>query len=646
MNNLWKAWRGSHLFKWIVFILLCLSLAGIVLSSACWVLFERFGISEGSGDYTETAAFDSRLQEIAYDIEEQYDRGAIENAKIEYSSASSNVQFALKRYLPGSGTFELVSSNAVGTGYDLRKIYSFGVLQEGYPNYSQYYYHGELSQMPREGYNGYQVTLYVQNGFPVKDEIRHEKELYDTLRNIGGGQSNALIALIACSVLFLILLFAGCSAAGYRKGKEGITLQFPDHIPMDVFTLLCMFLGFCLIAIVNEGSSWGQMEIKEAVGVAITFFEAAFVLSYVWLLSTARRCKAGTLVSNNLIVIFVTQITKVLKEYSLPMKLAMLLLLGWIVLVPILAGPNYLDAGEVFIFLIVSIVPAMLVVNIAASQHFLTKTAVAIADGNLNSRVSDGIMKWMFGDCLAEAKALNSIGSGLEIAVERQIRSERMRTELITNVSHDIKTPLTSIINYTDLLQKEHTPEEEKEYLEALARQSARLKKLTEDIVEASRASSGNINAELTSVNVKELVDQSIGEYSEKLEAAKIEPIASIPRDLTVKADGRLLWRVFSNLLSNVCKYAMPSTRVYFDAERSNGGRMKITVKNISREALNISADELMERFVRGDESRHSEGSGLGLSIAKSLTELMNGTFDVVIDGDLFRAEITLEEAA
>ena len=244
------------------------------------------------------------------------------------------------------------------------------------------------------------------------------------------------------------------------------------------------------------------------------------------------------------------------------------------------------------------------------------------------------------------ADSLNSIGEGMKIAVRDQMKAERMQAALITNVSHDLKTPLTSIISYADLLQKEHTTEQEKEYLEVLSRQSQRLKRLSEDIVEASKASSGMIRAEITDVSLKELSEQAAAEYQEKLEQAEVELIMDLkPENPVVKADGRLLWRVLSNLLSNVVKYAQPGTRSYFSSREEIPGMITISLKNTSREQLNIEPEELMERFVRGDNSRHSEGSGLGLSIARSLTETMGGTFRLSIQGDLFIAEITLPMA-
>jgi signal transduction histidine kinase len=234
----------------------------------------------------------------------------------------------------------------------------------------------------------------------------------------------------------------------------------------------------------------------------------------------------------------------------------------------------------------------------------------------------------------------------MALAVDRQMKSERLKTELITNVSHDIKTPLTSIINYVDLLSRQELEGQSAEYLAVLDRQAKRLKKLTEDLVEASKASTGNLSVTLERTDVCELVRQAVGEYEERLEAGRLEVVIPPPEQATfVLADGRLLWRVMDNLLSNAVKYAQPDTRVYIDVTDREPGTVTVIVKNISRNRLNVDADELMERFVRGESSRTTEGSGLGLNIARSLVELQKGAFILYVDGDLFKAELKLRSA-
>ncbi len=258
-------------------------------------------------------------------------------------------------------------------------------------------------------------------------------------------------------------------------------------------------------------------------------------------------------------------------------------------------------------------------------------------EGDLSHQIPT---KYLWGNFLTFAVELNSLSETAMIAAEHEMRSERMKSELITNVSHDIKTPLTSIINFVDLLRKPHSPEESQAYLDVLSRQSARMKKLIEDLMELSKANSGNTPVTITRIDAVETVNQALGEFSDKLESARLEPVfrhGDAP--IIIRADGRLSWRVLSNLLSNAVKYAMPDTRLYLDLIQVED-TVLLSLKNISRKALTVSADELLERFVRGDSSRKSEGSGLGLNIAKSLMELQGGSLQLLLDGDLFKVTL------
>ena len=253
---------------------------------------------------------------------------------------------------------------------------------------------------------------------------------------------------------------------------------------------------------------------------------------------------------------------------------------------------------------------------------------------------------------LTLAEGLNNISAGLETALQEKMKSERLKTNLITNVSHDIKTPLTSIINYVDLMKREHIEDARiNAYLDVLDQKSQRLKTLIEDLVEASKASSGNVKIEFTDIDLVQMVFQTNGEFEEKLDARHLKLIINAPSEpLMIRADGRRLWRVLENLYNNVCKYALEGSRVYVDIARvatnqetESPDQAVFTIKNISANPLNISASELTERFVRGDVARTTEGSGLGLSIAKDLTELQKGRFNLYIDGDLFKAQVAFD---
>lgn len=272
----------------------------------------------------------------------------------------------------------------------------------------------------------------------------------------------------------------------------------------------------------------------------------------------------------------------------------------------------------------------------------LLEGAKRMRSGDLESKVDD---KYLVG-CFREfAGELNGLADVAMVAAQNQLKSERMKTELITNVSHDIKTPLTSIINYVDLLEKPHTEEEQKAYVEVLSRQSHRLKKLIDDLMEMSKASTGNIQVDIGEIDAVEAVTQALGEFSDKLTAAGLTPVFhQSEENIMLLADGRLLWRAMSNVLSNAVKYALPGTRLYVDVSATQDKAI-ISFKNISGAQLNISAEELMERFVRGDCSRNTEGSGLGLNIAKSLMELQKGQLQLLVDGDLFKVTLVFPRA-
>ena len=273
----------------------------------------------------------------------------------------------------------------------------------------------------------------------------------------------------------------------------------------------------------------------------------------------------------------------------------------------------------------------------ASAFGILLENTKRMRKGDLDSKVDDKLLIGAFREFSEE---LNGLADVAVVAAQKQLKSERMKTELITNVSHDIKTPLTSIINYVDLMEKPHSPEEQAQYLEVLARQSQRLKKLVDDLMEMSKASTGNMAVEITRVNAGEAVNQALGEFGDKLEKAQLIPVFRQPeKEILMMADGRLVWRVLSNLLSNAVKYALPGTRLYIDLLEADG-KVVLSLKNISRESLNVSADELLERFVRGDTARNTEGSGLGLNIAQSLMQLQKGKLELLVDGDLFKVTL------
>ena len=333
--------------------------------------------------------------------------------------------------------------------------------------------------------------------------------------------------------------------------------------------------------------------------------------------------------------------------------------MGWIVLsiIEIIAMivTNYDITSELFLFAIYKIFESIFIFFCVGQFNHIMKGSEQQAKGNLSEKLDT---KRLFGPFRKHAENLNMINDGFQIAVQERLKNEHFKTELITNVSHDIKTPLTSIINYVDLLKQNNiTPEEHDEYLEVLDRQSARLKKLIEDLIEASKASTGNLTVNLETCDLNILLTQTLGEFEEKMQANHLELIIRSSTnaanrnsqsdnggagntDIIIEADSRHLWRIFDNLMTNICKYAQPNTRVYIDLE-ADTSETKVIFRNISRYRLEGDGEALLERFVRGDSSRNTEGNGLGLSIAKNLAELMKGQLSLSVDGDLFKVTIT-----
>lgn len=460
-----------------------------------------------------------------------------------------------------------------------------------------------------------------------------------------------LVALIvAAAALFVFLM----CAAGRREGREEPVLSRLDRVPFDFLALLTILIGAGLFMLLRELLwNYSIYSLRAIMLFPIGAILAVAILIGIMLCMTfASRVKSGTLFKNNIVayvLVFLWRCAKAVgrgirafyNNLNILWKALLVYLAMTVLFILAVIDLNSYGGGWLFPLLIFFGFGAVCLVAIQLRR--LDKEAEALAAGDVGARVDT---RRMLPALKRHAKHLNGVAEGMDRAVEARMKSERMKTDLITNVSHDLKTPLTSIVNYVDLLQKEKIEgEAAKEYLDALARQAQRLKKLTEDVVEASKASSGALGVTLEPTDAGELLNQSIAEYAERFAAASLTPQIKVQEGLSrIMADGRLLWRVLDNLLGNAVKYSLPSTRVYCGAEQS-GGAVLITVKNISREPLDMPVEELKERFARGDASRASEGNGLGLSIAQSLMELQKGTLTLAVDGDLFKAELRLPKA-
>ena len=447
----------------------------------------------------------------------------------------------------------------------------------------------------------------------------------------------AIFLTVLCGLLTLFCFCFSMASAGHWQNHEGIHLTWLDKIPADVWIIAlpsAFFIGWDTFY-----SEWGQ----------ILFCAALIPVTLLFLCVFAAQCKAGTVIRGSLTARVLRLLWRILRGVTLwlwrittgiPLVWKTALVTAALAFLEFILFILYVSPSRDPLFLVVKVLEILAVLAIALNLRTLEKNGKQLSEGDLSTPVDT---KRLFGAFRRYGQAMNRLQSGMESAVQEQMRAERMKTELITNVSHDIKTPLTSIVNYVDLLKKEDIPSPAaREYITVLDRQSKRLKKLTEDLVEASKASSGALPVDLQPTDVSVLFSQITGEYQDRLADCHLTLVTQPPAGQpVVLADSKLLSRVMDNLVSNICKYAMPETRVYVSGVTADG-QMTMSFKNISRAELNISPDELMERFVRGDTSRHTEGSGLGLSIARSLVHLMGGTFRLSIDADLFRADVTL----
>lgn len=482
----------------------------------------------------------------------------------------------------------------------------------------------------------------------------------------------------AIAIFFLLFVFFLC-IIGYKKEFDGIYQNRFDQIPYEIILCSTVFLiGSILYGIfyfITENDSLDPLYILSEKFIeqynlqviAFLLYTLLCTLFFTFIITTIRRLKAHTFLSSflcfricfyifkNIFALlffcihhsldFIHRLKDIIKDFFLYRTTAMQTLLLLIVFtfylfITIILG-FYENPFLCFFFILLGIaVLGFFLLRVAGNINCLREVTRQIMDGNLDAKVKLNNVTLPMKELIEN---VNNIGNGLAAAVDEKLKSERMKTELITNVSHDIKTPLTSIINYVNLLKKiDLQNETAKGFLSILEEKSWRLKTLIEDLVEASKASSGTLAITLEKLNLCELIKQAGGEFEDRFEARNLELILTLPEEgIPVLADGRSTYRIIENLFSNVNKYAMPGTRIYVDACNSALNAV-MSIKNISANQLNITSDELMERFVRGDTSRNTEGSGLGLSIAKSLAELQHGTFELFVDGDLFKAVVTL----
>jgi signal transduction histidine kinase len=475
----------------------------------------------------------------------------------------------------------------------------------------------------------------VDMGLPVHDTFYIEsQEFYNTLQYF----ISTFMPLFFIAGIFLLISLIWLTMVSGRKSQDNeIHLKPFDRWFTELSVAVLIIPAIILLILISwllDLSPPQPLYLIEypIAGVVVAVFWTIFMVGY---LSLVKRIKGKVLWQNSIIRRLIIAVAEILGNIDITWKsiafIVGVILVNWLFIA--ISHPV-----SIVIMLLANGVAIYIVAMLAIGRSRINKGVKEMASGDINYQIPLDKLK---GDNLRTAELVNSIGGGLHHAVEENMRSERMKTDLITNVSHDIKTPLTSIINYIDLLKREKFDEPKVEgYLEILETKANQLKTLTEDVVEASKVSSGNVDLEMMEINLVEMLHQAEGEFRERFANRNLTVVSNISDEsILINVDGKRMWRILENVYSNVVKYAMPGTRVYLDTAKDKG-QVTFSVKNISEHPLNISPEELTERFIRGDTARTTEGSGLGLSIAKSLTEMQGGSFELYLDGDLFKVVI------
>lgn len=589
----------------------------------------KFGLTiPKEKEYIETDFFQNDFQEAIQRIESSVSWGIFENNIYEaefnqYNRDRTNIEYILD--IEQTNGKSMVLSNIMDE--DLNEVMK---LFEG----STVYYRCSLNEWPvtsEKNLKYYKfkanqeifkkLDVYIRiNEIDVDDYIFKAKTQYEDFAN------NYTKYLVTCGILdiaFIIILIDVSKHVNNTKAN-----RFLSNLYIEQFILTLGGVVYIGVNILNK--------LSLIITHSKTIVLLAYIMSYIIFAETyfyairKKENKKGFLFP---------KIIKNIKSTYQPVLEYLLICICYLVIIIFFDGFDYVSyASEIYV-IIVWIYTMVLLneLNFRTQIYEITKQVEMMRKGNMNVSI-----KCTNSELEELGENINHLKQGMEKAVNESIKAERLKTDLITNVSHDLKTPLTSIINYTDLLKKEKIENENaKKYIDILEKKSKKLKILTEDLIEVSKISSGNETVALEKIDFKELVLQANGEFAEKFEEKNLEVISNLPKEaVIVDLDGKKMWRVLENLYQNVYKYSLENTRVYVDLIVND--HIVFTIKNISKEKLNILPDELMERFIRGDSSRHTGGNGLGLSIAKDLSKLNGGTLSIQIDGDLFVAKIEL----
>ena len=465
-------------------------------------------------------------------------------------------------------------------------------------------------------------------------------------------ENSFYILMPICTALTVLILLYLIVSIGHKKGTKGIATSDFDKIPLEIIG----FIGICIIGLVFIllAQEVDTTEFELIISLLFTVYFTIFIVGIIIFDTIIKRIKSKTfwkttLVGKIVIILLkpIHKFEKFMEEVRGTSKYFSNAITKFIVFVCIEVFLAFIvfilfNSSDPFIFLLLEFILVAFfiqrMVKSIVNYDKIEKKLKEMYEGDNQTQLDKNQFLPVFNQSITY---LNDISNGLENAIQDRMKSERLKTELITNVSHDIKTPLTSIINYVDLIKQENIQNEKvKEYIEILDNKSQRLKKLIEDLVEASKVSTGNVKLNLEKINIVELINQAVGEFEDKFESKGLDiVINSNENEIFIFADSRYMYRIIDNLFSNISKYALQNSRVYIDIQKIED-KVYIKMKNISKDKLNIPAEELMQRFVRGDKSRTTEGSGLGISIAQNLTEIQNGKFNLIIDGDLFKTEL------
>ena len=663
-----KKLRQSTLMKILCYLLIPVIAGILILSISNLIIVSEYGQLDDKNQYLETDNFGENylysiiskaryVKKVKPEVYEYGDYTKIEddsyNASIYYndynydnSSINSYINYIIIDEKTENLYTNIKSSDYIKEIQEMKNKKNFWNYEGGkittnidsinqdnakyiIASYSQNYLEGVkvYSSFDEEAY-GYSNSYYIQN------------TVYEMFKN---NQNSPVYLIPITSVLLLAMIVYLVWAIGHEKGKDEIQLSGIDKVPYEILITIIFFaLGiFVSLGVASVETIIPQ---KMLIPLIIISYLGSYGSLAVGTETTIKRLKAKSFWRSFLMYKIyewakgkVKKIFKVVSDKNSSKRKITIFYWGFIIVSGLIFLATASGVG-VLLLLVFWVLVYILMLKYIEKVDKINQALKEIYEGNPNVHLEKeeltGVLKQM-------AEYINDIAGGFTNAIEQSLKSERLKTELITNVSHDIKTPLTSIINYVDLLKQEDIKDEKiKQYIDILNQKSLRLKKLIEDLVEASKVSSGNVKLNIEVIDLKELLAQTIGEFEDRFENKNLKIDIEIPdEEVKIKADNRYMYRVIENLFSNITKYSIDNSRVYISLTKQND-KIKLEIKNISKDKLNISPDELMQRFVRGDKSRYTEGSGLGLSIAKSLTEMQGGKFDINIDGDLFKVII------